>query len=54
MTVIARLDVVARSYAGGVKALGPLDLEIREGEFLYASFSLCSAHRVAANRRRCV
>ena len=34
MNVIARLTGVARSYAGGLKALGPLDLEIREGEFL--------------------
>jgi NitT/TauT family transport system ATP-binding protein len=34
MTVIARLNGVARSYADGLKALGPLNLEIRESEFL--------------------
>jgi NitT/TauT family transport system ATP-binding protein len=34
MTVIASLRGVERIYAGGLKALGPLDLEIREGEFL--------------------
>ena len=34
MTAIASLRGVERTYAGGVKALGPLDLDIREGEFL--------------------
>ena len=34
MTAIARLKGVERTFANGLKALGPLDLEIREGEFL--------------------
>ena len=34
MTVIASLRGVERGFANGVKALGPLDLDINEGEFL--------------------
>jgi NitT/TauT family transport system ATP-binding protein len=34
MTAIARLKGVERTYADRLKALGPLDLEIAEGEFL--------------------
>jgi NitT/TauT family transport system ATP-binding protein len=34
MTFTASLRGVDRIYGGGVKALGPLDLDIREGEFL--------------------
>jgi NitT/TauT family transport system ATP-binding protein len=34
MNVVARLQGVERTFAGGLKALGPLDLEVREGEFL--------------------
>jgi NitT/TauT family transport system ATP-binding protein len=34
MTAIAELDQVERIFANGVKALGPLDLKIAEGEFL--------------------
>jgi NitT/TauT family transport system ATP-binding protein len=32
--IVAALKGVERTFANGVKALGPLDLEIREGEFL--------------------
>ena len=34
MTIIATLRRVERSFASGIKALGPLDLEIAGGEFL--------------------
>jgi NitT/TauT family transport system ATP-binding protein len=34
MTIIASLRGAERIYAGRLKALGPLDLDIREGEFL--------------------
>ncbi len=34
MTAIASMRGVERIYAGRLKALGPLDLDIREGEFL--------------------
>ena len=34
MTIITRLRRVERSFANGVKALGPLDLDIGAGEFL--------------------
>lgn len=34
MTIITRLRRVERSFANGVKALGPVDLEIVGGEFL--------------------
>ena len=34
MTTLARLLQVEKSYASGVAALGPLDLDIRAGEFL--------------------
>jgi NitT/TauT family transport system ATP-binding protein len=34
MKVIASLHGVVRSFANGVTALGPIDLDIREGEFL--------------------
>jgi NitT/TauT family transport system ATP-binding protein len=34
MSVVARLRSVERSFANGVKALGPLDLDITGGEFL--------------------
>ena len=34
MTRIAELDAVERVFANGVKALGPLDLKIQNGEFL--------------------
>ena len=34
MNVIAALHAVERIYGNGVKAVGPLDLEIRDGEFV--------------------
>ena len=34
MTILASFHAVGRSYVGGVKALGPIDLDIRDGEFL--------------------
>jgi len=34
MSVIAALHAVERIYGNGVKAVGPLDLEIRDGEFV--------------------
>ena len=34
MNVIAALCAVERIYSNGVKAVGPLDLEIRDGEFV--------------------
>ena len=34
MNVTARLENVERTFANGVKAVGPLDLELREGEFV--------------------
>ena len=34
MTAIASLRGVTRVYAGGMQALGPLDLDIRDGEFV--------------------
>jgi NitT/TauT family transport system ATP-binding protein len=34
MKLIASLSAVERTFSGRLKALGPLDLEIREGEFL--------------------
>ena len=34
MTIIAPLRGLERGFANGVKALGPIDLDIREGEFL--------------------
>jgi NitT/TauT family transport system ATP-binding protein len=34
MNVLANLVAVERSFNNGVKALGPLDLDVREGEFL--------------------
>ncbi len=34
MTTIAELAAVERTFANGVKALGPLDLKIQNGEFL--------------------
>jgi len=34
MSVVAQLNGVERTYSNGVKAVGPLDLELREGEFV--------------------
>jgi NitT/TauT family transport system ATP-binding protein len=34
MSVVAKLNGVGRTYSNGVKAVGPLNLELREGEFV--------------------
>src|SRR5215471_18855288 len=34
MTTIAALSGVEKTFANGVKALGPLDFEVHEGEFV--------------------